>query len=361
MSSVTPLDEARNERMAMEESWGALSGAIDFAIERVRADPDHLNEREIADGHQYVIRALTAVFDATLMLFDPERPSFLPMLESVRYIGAAGPDIDYDVAIVTPGIAHRITGARGDASYVGITVYGHAGDAGASAILDSVDVDDLVASDGSFEFAFEHPEAARVIIRQYFHDRTTQARGHWSIERVAETSQHGEARHLPTEVELAYRLANATQSLRWSAQLNQMWSPERRATPNEFIRQSADDVVAAIPNPDVSYAFSWWRLGAGEALVIDLVPPSTRYWALQICDRWFQCFPDRRPNLNDRQVAREPDGSVRFVLAERDPGMSNWVETSGHELGVMFFRWLHADPEVLPTCRVVSIDETHEP
>jgi hypothetical protein len=140
-----------------------------------------------------------------------------------------------------------------------------------------------------------------------------------------------------------------------------MWSPERRATPNEFIRQSADDVVAAIPNPDVSYAFSWWRLGAGEALVIDLVPPSTRYWALQICDRWFQCFPDRRSNLNDRQVAREPDGSVRFVLAERDPGMSNWVETSGHELGVMFFRWLHADPEVLPTCRVVSIDETHEP
>ena len=56
----------------------------------------------------------------------------------------------------------------------------------------------------------------------------------------------------------------------------------------------------------------------GEALVIDLDPPTTPYWALQLCDRWFQCFPDRRTNLNDRQVVPEPDGSVHLVLTLHD-------------------------------------------
>ena len=115
-------------------------------------------------------------------------------------------------------------------------------------------------------------------------------------------------------------MANAAQSLRWNAQLNRLWSPERRDTPNAFVRQTADDIVAAVPNPDVIYAFSWWRLAEGEALVIELDPPDTPYWALQLCDRWFQCFPDRRSNLNDRQVVPEADGTVRLVISDGDPG-----------------------------------------
>lgn len=337
-------------------SWSEMADALGFAASCIDDDPDPLNEREAADGHQYVVRILTAVSESALLTFDPARPAFLPMLESVRYLGAAGPDIDYDVALVQPGVPHRVTGARGGASFVGIAVYGHAGAAGASGIVASVDVDDLVGPDGTFTFEFDHPEAARVIVRQYFHDRLTQAHGRWEIERLdgaARVDAVPATPSLPTTTGVAIRVGNAAQSLRWNVQLNRLWSPERRATPNAFVRQGAEEIVAAVTNPDVVYAFSWWRLAEGEALVIDLDPPDTPYWALQVCDRWFQCFPDRRSNLNDRQVVREADGSVRLVLADGDPGHPNWLDTSGHRLGVMFFRWLHADPEQMPTCRVV--------
>lgn len=347
--------------MEIGDAWAALTEAVGFAVSRVVDDADDLNEREAADGQQYVLRILSAVSESSLMQFDPQHPSFLPMLESVRYLGAAGPDIDYDVAIIEPGVAHRIAGRRGGATYVGIAVYGHSGERGASSIVASVDVDELAGPDGAFVFEFEHPEAARVIIRQYFHDRATQGRGSWSVERLGDgPSTEGVRPHesggaLPTTAEVAARVAGAAQTLRWNAQLNQLWSPERRAVPNAFVRQTPEEIVAAITNPDVTYAFSWWRLASDDALVVEFVPPDAPYWAIQLCDRWFQCFPDRRSNLNDRQVTREADGSVRIVLAAVDPGHPNWLDTSGHRLGVVFFRWLHADPSDLPTCRVAPL------
>jgi hypothetical protein len=181
------------------------------------------------------------------------------------------------------------------------------------------------------------------------------------IERVGAPSQEASGRHLPCEAVLAHRLGNAVQSLRWNAQLNRLWSPERRSTPNEFVRQTANDVVAAIPNPDVNYTFGWWQVDAGQALLIDVKPPPTRYWSLQICDRWFQCFPDRRTNLHDREAQRGEDGLVQIILAEHDPGVANWLETSGHRTGVMFFRWLHTDVESVPTCKVVPIANLRSP
>lgn len=347
--------------MSDSANWSAVADAIAFAERAILEDPDPLNDREWADGQQYLMRILSAVAESSALSFDPGRPGFLPMLESVRYLGAAGPDIDYDVAPLIPGRRYRITGRRGSASYVGIAVYAHDGDRGASAIVDSVDVDSLVDADGRFTFEFCHAAAVRVIIRQYFHDRATQPGGEWSIEFVGdgiadsgpEVDPVGEV--LPTPASVSARIANAAQSIRWNAQLNTLWTPERRQHPNEFVRQTADDIVAAIPNPDVVYSFSWWRCDENEMVLIEFTPPSTPYWSLQLCDRWFQCFPERRSNLNDRQVELEPDGRVRIALAPRDPGLPNWLSTSGHLIGTAFFRWLHADPPEVPVCSVVPM------
>jgi hypothetical protein len=349
--------------MQMSESWAALSDALEFAVSRITGDQDPLNEREAADGHQYLMRMLTAVSESALLTFDPAQPAFMPMLESVRYLGASGPDIDYDVAIVEPGVAHRISGVRGGATYVGIAIYGHTGETGASGIVGAVDVDDLVARNGTFSYEFSHPEAARVIIRQYFHDRSTQPGGSWTIERQTDSDAAGGATvgepvlQLPTTEAMAARVRNSAESLRWNAQLNKLWSPELRQRPNSFVRQPPEEIVAAVTNPDVTYAFSWWRIAQAEALVIDVDPPATSYWGLQLCDRWFQAYPERRSNINDRQIVREPDAPVRIVIADGDPGHPNWLDTYGHRTGVMFFRWLHADPDTLPRCRVVPVNE----
>jgi Protein of unknown function (DUF1254) len=345
--------------MPESSNWSQVCEAIAFANDKVTKDSDPLNEREVADGQQYVARMLTAVSDAALLTIDPFRPQFLPMLESVRYVGAAGPDIDYDVAIVLPGATYCIEGNRGTATFVGIAVYTHDGDKGATAIVDHVDVDTLVQADGTFRYEFSHPHAARVIVRQYFHDRTSQHRGDWSISFVGDAPEGGAngPQLLPTVEGMEARVLNLAQSLRWNAQLNDLWMPGSRNTPNEFMRLTPEDIVAAITNPDVMYSFTWWRLAEGEALLIEFTPPETRYWGLQLCDRWFQCFPNRRTSLNDQHIEFEADGSVRIAISERDPGIPNWLETSGHRIGTLFFRWLNADPIVQPTCRVVPLAE----
>jgi hypothetical protein len=59
-----------------------------------------------------------------------------------------------------------------------------------------------------------------------------------------------------------------------------------------------------------------------------------------------------------KQSARpEPDGSVRIVVAERDPGLAaNWIDSFGHEAGVMGLRLIKTEqpPEVV--IREVPLD-----
>jgi hypothetical protein len=54
-------------------------------------------------------------------------------------------------------------------------------------------------------------------------------------------------------------------------------------------------------------------------------------------------------------VKREADGSVRLVLAQRDPGHPNWLETAGHRRGTMCLRWVGAKVHPDPTTRVVRL------
>jgi hypothetical protein len=52
---------------------------------------------------------------------------------------------------------------------------------------------------------------------------------------------------------------------------------------------------------------------------------------------------------------------IRMVVSHRDPGVANWIETTGRSTGILQFRWQRSDspigPDLGPTAQVVALDE----
>jgi hypothetical protein len=65
--------------------------------------------------------------------------------------------------------------------------------------------------------------------------------------------------------------------------------------------------------------------------------------------------------LNNTQAQADPDGKVRIVVADQNPGVTNWVETLGHRRGFLQFRWQRVSRQLTeadgPTVELVNIDK----
>ena len=70
-------------------------------------------------------------------------------------------------------------------------------------------------------------------------------------------------------------------------------------------------------------------------------PAGSYYTGIQIADPW-TISPDpmlRTVSLNSVQVAPSPNGTISYVVAGVDPGIANWIDTTGLEEGWVLLRW----------------------
>jgi hypothetical protein len=72
-------------------------------------------------------------------------------------------------------------------------------------------------------------------------------------------------------------------------------------------------------------------------------------------------YINHQTSLNGTQAQADPDGKIRIVVADRNPGVTNWVETLGHAKGYLQFRWQRVSRELTaadgPTAEVVDFDK----
>jgi hypothetical protein len=82
-------------------------------------------------------------------------------------------------------------------------------------------------------------------------------------------------------------------------------------------------------------------LAGDEALVLTLDPIGARYLAVQLASGWLSSldYLHHTASLNLAQVTRNADGTVTLVVAPRDPGVANWLDTTGLHEGTLFVRW----------------------
>jgi hypothetical protein len=68
-------------------------------------------------------------------------------------------------------------------------------------------------------------------------------------------------------------------------------------------------------------------------------------------------------DLNDQQIRIDDDGRFRVAIAHDDPGIQNWLDTSGHRNGLVAYRWVRSDDAPAPAAKVVKLADvsTHVP
>ncbi|MFM8304299.1 MAG: DUF1214 domain-containing protein [Actinomycetota bacterium] len=104
------------------------------------------------------------------------------------------------------------------------------------------------------------------------------------------------------------------------------------------------------------YGECYWDLGDDEVLLVETDVPVARYWGFQCYDTTtFDLIDpiDRRATLNHEQIAVDPDGRVRLVVAATDPGVANWLDSGGRRAGLLTFRWFWSEGDPTPSTRVL--------
>jgi hypothetical protein len=112
-------------------------------------------------------------------------------------------------------------------------------------------------------------------------------------------------------------------------------------------------------DPAIFYLHGYWKLAPGEALVIDTKIPECAFWNFQCDNVWFESLNYRhhRIHVNGHSARLNADGSVTIVMAARDPGFGNWIDTAGHQHGTMLLRWTGAKEHPVPTTRLLKLDD----
>jgi hypothetical protein len=101
-----------------------------------------------------------------------------------------------------------------------------------------------------------------------------------------------------------------------------------------------------------------FRVDSDDAIVVTTVGGGASYTGFQIADPW-TISPDpvhRLASLNKTQSRPNPDGSTTYVLAARDPGVHNWIDTSGLMGGWMLLRWQGVPSDTDPALLVKSVE-----
>jgi len=323
--------------------------------------PRAVDDLSALEGYRYLTEVLSVALDCYLWA-DPDRPSIVPIVGPTRKFGGDNADAFYHFAPLRPERTYRIRGRRGDACYLSLTVYGGPTDGRwSNRIVGTLNDRTMTfAADGSFEVVLSataqrgnwmrlDEDSVCVVTRDYLVDPVRGVKATWAIE----ASEPAPPPRL-TDEELARRFRATANFIRELLQITPL--PLDPATVNTV------DEPYPVPQQtygwaagDAAYAMGSYALAPDQALVLEGRSPRCAFWNMCLWNPFMQTYDYRyeRVTINGGQIAYEPDGSWRIVVAPRDPGMPNWVSTADHPRGCIWFRWFL--PESMPRRPVARV------
>ena len=316
-----------------------LQDAIAEAEELIANAPFIRTEQDLLEGYDYLsgrIRmAMQMAFD-----YDLDRPLFVNPTHQFSRQGLDNPDAVYFNAFLREGVEYLIRGRRGTSADLSFQVMGgmYSADSAATSLMAFDDRGLEMDADGNFEFTYvAEPGAKSLIVREVFNDWDTEERGQLWIERpdtIGRPAAPLSQRTLAKKYEVAARsLVGSIQTwfafphfFQYKEPVNTLTAPQ--STPGGLASQRS--------------SIGHYELADDQALVIT-VPrcDDCSYQGAQVGSDWYAStdYETHQTSLTKAQAVTDPDSKMRFVVSERNPGIANWLETTGHRTGALMLRW----------------------
>ena len=344
--------------------------AVTEAEELIRNAPFARTEQDLLEGLEYLAGSIRASLQMA-WAWSPAYPFFVNSTSQHTKMGLDNPDTVYYHANLRPDVTYVVRGRRGTTVDLSFQVLG--GDYTPSSTPDGStafdDRDLALGPDDSFELSFgpagsEHALAHHVVlpdtaamlaVREVYAD--------WGQERGSITIHRADTLGVPSTTPLTAEAVDKRYAVAAKMLIGRIrtWF----AFPEWFyLNEPVNTLTEPRPTPG-GLASQWSSVGHfdltdDEALVITVPRGDAPYLGFQLGSVWYTSldYIDHQTSLNQAQAQVDPDGMIRIVVAEHDPGVANWVERLGHDRGYLQFRWQRLSRELTaddgPTLQVVK-------
>jgi hypothetical protein len=321
-----------------------------------QGDPD-------VDADVYV-SLLGALMDTYLnrVSGEADHPTFVPCCGYYQHLGSPNPDTVYRRAPVDDTAAYRLTGERGTAWQVTIMPFTEM-----MRGFTPFDLSDVASgSKGEFDVLVSperpagydgdwwplEPGTASLWIRS--------VSDQWGIERdprIAITRVDAPARPRPSGDATRKQLAAFGFMVERIVEYGMKHVDE--LIDEGFVNQlKTVDYGNSGAMPLQHYHEGVFQLADDEGLVVEArLPQGADYFSWSLTDRMLVTldWTHAQTSLNRSQAAVDADGVLRVVVSATDPGVANWMDTTGYRTGVVQCREIGSVEVPELTARVVPL------
>ncbi|MBF6207181.1 hypothetical protein IU483_24270 [Streptomyces gardneri] len=339
------------------------------AAEQIITGATHIRtEQDLVEGYDYLAGSIRASLQMA-WAYELDFPFFVMSTGPYTKMGLDNPDTLYFHAYLRPDAEYVVTGTRGTTRDLSFQVLnGNYSPVDVPDSLTAFDDRELdIRPDGSYELRFGPGEAgpgyvhlgadaAMLVVREVHSDWATEKAGTIRIQRV---DRIGDAPPPLTKDVLTKRYGVAGKML--VSRLKTFL-----AFPEWFyLNLPVNTLTEPRPTPGgLSTQFSsvgHYDLDDDQAMIITVPKSDAPYQGFQLGSMWYLSldYINHQTSLTADQAHVDPDGMIRLVVSERDPGLANWIERTGHARGYLQFRWQRLSREMKPddgpTVELVSV------
>ncbi len=338
--------------------------------------------RDSSDAVRYVRQLAQLNLDTQLLALDPGHPVFfrdpdpfsVPGSDPPVRSGIYDPDNVSYIAIVNGSEQYRITGKRGnsdDLSVQAISGFPGAGSTGnptATLLKSQIAVSD----NGTYTITIGGarpagsasnwlptvPQTSLISVREAFNNWPDAVGDQLRIQTVG---QSGPPPAKLTNQQLITAIDAATGAVTQQASYwTTLWGSLLSSLPANQVRTPTPTQGGLAGQLS---SLSHFDLAPGQALVVSVGKSDAAYQGFEAADAFAQSLPyaTHQSSLNATQAQLSSDGRYWFVVAAKDPGVPNWIDTEGYTQGFLFLRWQELTgtlpPADDPTSHVVALAE----